>query len=170
MRAPPIDLSAIAERYATLLDIGRDIGVTPMVELWGSSKNLSKLSEVAFVAIQCGRPEALILPDIYHLYRGGSDFAGLKLLAGPAIQVIHVNDYPTNRPRTELNDGDRVHPGDGNAPLDVIFQTLAGNGCRAALSLELFNKSYWEQDAESVARIGLMKTKAAVEAALSGTR
>jgi sugar phosphate isomerase/epimerase len=164
--APKLDLFAVAERYAAILDIGRDLGVTPMVEIWGPSKNLSRLGEAVFVAVESSHPDACVLPDIYHIYRGGSGFEGLKLLAGTAVPVFHVNDYPGGRNRTELNDGDRVHVGDGVAPTDMIFKALADNGCRAALSLELFNKSYWEQDAEKVAREGLEKTKAAVERAL----
>ena len=165
--APKADLLAVAERYADILKAGREIGVIPMAEIWGPAKNLSRLGEAAIVAVESGDPDACILPDIYHIYRGGSEFAGLKLLAGNAIPVFHVNDYPTDRLRTELNDRDRVHVGDGGAPTDFIFQTLAANGCRAALSLELFNPEYWKQDAETVAREGLEKTRRAVTLALS---
>lgn len=165
--APQLNLLAVAERYAALLKAGRDIGVTPMAEIWGPSKNLSRLGEAVIVAVESGDPDACILPDIYHVYRGGSDFTGLKLIAGSAIPVFHVNDYPTDRPRTDLNDSDRVHVGDGSAPTDLIFRTLAANGCRAALSLELFNPGYWMQDAEQVVREGLEKTRTAVRRALA---
>ncbi len=164
--SPDLDLFAVAERYAQLLEIGRELGVTPMVEIWGPSKNLSRLGEAVFVAVESGHPDACILPDIYHIYRGGSDFSGLKLLSGKSIPAFHVNDYPTHRPRTELTDADRVHVGDGKAPTNDIFRLLADNGCQAALSLELFNRDYWKQDAEHVARTGLEKLKAAVRNAL----
>lgn len=165
--APKLDLLAVAERYAAILKAGRDIGVIPMAEIWGPSRNLSRLGEAVLVALESGDPDACILPDIYHVYRGGSDFTGLKLLSGGAIPVFHVNDYPTDRPRTDLNDSDRVHVGDGQAPTDYIFKTLADNGCRAALSLELFNPHYYQQPAEQVLREGLAKTRAAVERALA---
>lgn len=164
---PIIDLFALAERYAEVAKAGRDIGVTAVLEFWGSSRNLYRLSEAALVAIASGAPDACILPDIYHLYRGGSGFEGLRLLSGVAIPVMHVNDYPTDRPRTDLNDSDRVHVGAGGAPTDFIFRTMADNGCRTALSLELFNASYWRQDADLVAREGLERLKTAVERALA---
>ncbi|MEZ6065234.1 MAG: sugar phosphate isomerase/epimerase family protein [Planctomycetaceae bacterium] len=164
--APRLDLFAVAERYAALLDIGRDIGVTPMAEIWGPSKNLSRLGEAVFVAVESNHPDACLLPDIYHIYRGGSGFEGLKLLAGDAIPVFHVNDYPGSPERTALNDRDRVFVGDGAAPTDLIFRSLAENGCRAALSLELFNPTYWKRDAEEVVVEGLRKTKHAVAKAL----
>ena len=57
-----------------------------------------------FVAIESGHPKACLLPDVYHIYKGGSDFAGLGLLSGSAIQVFHVNDYPADPPRETIND------------------------------------------------------------------
>jgi hypothetical protein len=42
---------------------------------------------------------------------------------------------------------------------------LAGNHCQVVLSLELFNRDYWQLPAEEAARQGLEKMKAAVAAA-----
>lgn len=173
--APPVgatkdaglDLFEAAKRYKALLEVGDKTGVIPQVEVWGFSKNLSRLGESMFVAIESGHPKACLLPDVYHIFKGGSDFAGLTQIAGNCIQVFHVNDYPAQPPRKEMNDSHRVYPGDGVAPLNMIFQTLVKNGCKAALSLELFNRDYWKQDALNVARTGLMKTKDAVAKALA---
>lgn len=161
--SPRIDLFTVAERYRAILEAGAQIGVTPQVEVWGFSPNLSRLGEAVLVAIEAGHPDACVLPDIYHIYRGGSDFAGLKLLAGAGLHVFHVNDYPTVKPRTEANDADRVYPGDGDAPLAEIMSALRACGFRGALSLELFNRDYWQQDARDVARTGLAKMKAMVQ-------
>ena len=57
------------------------------------------------------------------------------------------------------------YPGDGIAPITMILQTLKANGATTALSLELFNKKYWEQDAAEVLRTGIAKMRAAVEKA-----
>ncbi|MGC4002438.1 MAG: TIM barrel protein [Pirellulales bacterium] len=38
---PKLDLFAAAERYRAPCDVGRQVGVTPMVEVWGFSKCLS---------------------------------------------------------------------------------------------------------------------------------
>ncbi|MEZ6056716.1 MAG: sugar phosphate isomerase/epimerase family protein [Planctomycetaceae bacterium] len=164
--APMVDLFALAERYGKLLEVGREIGVTPMVEIWGPSKNLSRLGEAVFVAVESGQPDACILPDIYHIFRGGSGFDGLRLIEGTKIPVFHVNDYPATPGRTEQNDSDRVHVGDGVAPVDMIFETLHHNGFQGALSLELFNRSYWEKDAATVLSEGLKKVQGAVAKAL----
>lgn len=162
----PIELMTIAQRYRALLDLGDQMGIVPEVECWGPSKVISRLSQTAYIAVESGHPKACILPDVYHLFRGGSDFNGLKMLDGRAIQVLHVNDYPESPPREQMNDSHRVYPGDGVAPLDAIFTDLAANGFNGHLSLELFNRDYWAQDPLEVARTGLEKTKAAVAKAL----
>jgi 2-keto-myo-inositol isomerase len=158
-----LNLLKAAERYRVLLELGERFGVVPMVEVWGFSQTLRRLGEAALVAIESNHSQACILPDIYHLYRGGSDYNGLKLLHGAAIPVFHVNDFPSNPPREQLTDAHRVYPGDGVAPLTPIFRDLAAIGFTGALSLELFNRDYWKQDALTVARTGLEKTRAAVQ-------
>lgn len=154
-----LNLMQAAERYRDLLEIGRSIGVTPQLELWGFSKSLSRLGEVLLVAAESGHPDACVLPDIYHIYKGGSDFQGLRLLAGTAVHVFHVNDYPADPPRETIRDGDRVYPGLGVAPTGQILKTLYDSGFRGTLSLELFNPEYWKQDPLSVARKGLEQMK-----------
>ncbi|MFM7846025.1 MAG: sugar phosphate isomerase/epimerase family protein [Planctomycetota bacterium] len=173
--APPVgatnqtdlNLFRAAERYRRLLEVGANIGVTPQVELWGFSKSLSRLGEVAFVAAEAGHPDACILADSYHIYKGGSDFRGLRCLAGSAMHVFHINDYPGEPPRDQIKDADRVYPGDGVGPLKTMLQDLVRVGFRGYLSLELFNPTYYQQDPREVARRGLEKTKAVVRAALS---
>ena len=166
-RQSGMDLFKAAQRYRKLLELGDTMGVVPQVEVWGFSKTLSRLGETVFVAVESGHRKACILPDVYHIYKGGSDFEGLRLLSGQSIHVFHVNDYPDDPPRKTISDANRVYPGDGIAPLNRIVSILSQNGFRGALSLELFNRDYWKQDALAVATTGLEKTKAAVEKALS---
>jgi len=165
-REPELDLDKVAERYRALLELGDQFGVVPQIETWGPSKNLHRLGQAMYVVIESGHPKACFLPDIYHTYKGGSDFHGYKAISARTIQVLHVNDYPADPPRETIRDSDRVFPGDGIAPLTQIFGDLAANGSNAVLSLELFNPTYWKQDPLAVAKMGLAKTKAAVKKAL----
>jgi len=162
-RQTDLNLFAAARRYGALLRLGKKMGVVPQVEVWGFSKSLSRLGEVLFVAAESGHSDACILPDVYHIYKGGSDFAGLELIDGSAIHAFHMNDYPDKPARDKIGDADRVYPGDGVAPLKQILQTLKRNGFQGALSLELFNRSYWKQDALEVAKTGLAKMKSVVD-------
>lgn len=169
--APPVgatnqrdlDLFKAADRYRALLELGEKTGVTPQVEVWGFSKSLSRLGETAFVAIESGHKDACLLPDVYHIYKGGSDFAGLSFINGRSIHVFHMNDYPADLPRETISDKHRVYPGDGVAPLQDILSMLHASGFQGVLSLELFNPEYWKQDALTVARTGLEKMEKVVE-------
>lgn len=164
---PPIlDLRKVAERYAALLELGEKIGVVPQLEIWGGSANLSRISEAAFVLAECGHPQACALFDVFHIYRGGSRPQALRIFNGKALHVFHMNDYPSEPPREQIRDSDRVFPGNGVAPLSEILTILWDIGFRGALSLELFNPSYAQMDAETVARRGLEKMQAAVKNAL----
>ncbi len=165
-RGVMLDLMEVARRYRALLELGDQMGVVPQLEVWGFSKNLHRLGQSVFAMIESGHPRACLLPDVYHIYKGGSEFTGLKLLSAEALQVIHMNDYPADPPRDTIGDRDRVFPGDGVAPLDAIIQDLHQVNPTMVLSLELFNPSYWKQDAMVVAQTGLRKMKAAVERAL----
>jgi sugar phosphate isomerase/epimerase len=162
-----LDLLRVAERYRAILDLGDQMDVVPQVEVWGFSQTLGRLGEAALVAIESGHAQACVLPDIYHLYKGGSGFSGLRLLGPHAMHVIHVNDYPAEPPRGQVTDAHRVYPGDGIAPLEAVFRDLAAAGFRGMLSLELFNRDYWKEDALTVARRGIEKTRAIVERSLN---
>lgn len=159
-----IDYLKAAERYRALLELGDSLGVVPQVEVWGFSQTLTRLGQAIMVAVESNHPKACVLPDVYHLYKGGSNFAGLKLLSRSAIHVFHMNDYPANPSRDTIDDCDRVYPGDGVAPLAEILQTLREIGFDGFLSIELFNPTYWQQDPFEVAQLALRKTKALVDA------
>ncbi len=156
---PVIDLIAAADRYHALMEIGQAQGVLPIVEIWGFSRTLRRLGEALCVAAESGDGKGTILPDIYHLYKGGSDFAGLGLLSSRAIGIFHLNDYP-KIDRAKITDADRVFPGDGIAPLQEVFAALRQMNYSGFVSLELFNRDYWKRDPKVVARTGLEKMKA----------
>jgi len=144
-RDNPVDLDRAAERYHDLLELGSTMGVVPQVEMWGGNTTIGTLSKAIYVAVQSGHPDACFLGDVYHIFKGGSDFDGLKLLGPSALQTFHMNDYPAEPPRAEMRDGDRVYPGDGIAPIKDIF-----------------NKAYWAKPIDEVAATGLAKMKAVV--------
>jgi 2-keto-myo-inositol isomerase len=91
----------------------------------------------------------------------------LKLLGKDAIQVFHMNDYPANPPRAKIVDADRVYPGDGVAPLKTLFRDLRAIGFHGMLSIELFNRAYWSQDALTVLQTALGKLRAQVKSSLA---
>lgn len=161
-----IDLFKAGERYKNLLDLGRKTGVMPQLEFWGAFPHFYHLGQALMVAAVADDADARILPDVYHLFRGGSGYEGLKMLSGDLIEVFHMNDYVMHIPREDQQDKDRVYPGDGGAPMQQIISDLRTMGGKKVLSLELFNPDYWQEDALTVAKTGLEKMKSLVSKAV----
>ncbi|MEM0924552.1 MAG: sugar phosphate isomerase/epimerase family protein, partial [Planctomycetota bacterium] len=163
--SPP--LAVIAERYRELCEVGASVGVRPQLELWGFSPTLSKLGELAYVAAEASHEMACVLPDFYHIYKGGNDFESLKMIEGSKIHCFHINDYPGDLTLDAIGDRDRVFPGDGVCPLPELIAMLVSHGFRGMFSLELFNRDYWKREADAVAREGLEKCRRVVGDAMT---
>jgi 2-keto-myo-inositol isomerase len=52
---------------------------------------------------------------------------------------------------------------DGHLPLKELVAEVKRRDYEGVISLELFNRTYWQQDPYEVARLGLEKMKAVVE-------
>lgn len=157
---PPLDLKIVAARYRATLELGDKTGVVPQLEMWGFSKNLSQVSDVMYVALESGHPSAKILLDIFHLYKGGSSVDTLPLVSTKAIDILHMNDYPSTIPRASITDADRIYPGDGVAPIRKVLEILGRGDRPLILSFEVFNKAYYAQDPLTVCKTALSKMKA----------
>lgn len=155
----PLDLLHAGEKYKRLLELGRKTGVMPQLEFWGAFPSFFHLGQAMAVAAAANDKDAKILADVYHLFRGGSGFEGMKMLDGQAIDIFHMNDFPGDIPRTNQQDKDRVMPGDGAAPMQDLANTLKAKGGEIILSLELFNPTYYARDAGAVIKEGLEKMK-----------
>lgn len=154
-----LDMSRAAARYRELLDLGSKLGVTPAMEFLGFTRSVYQLEQAVAIAQQAGHPDACIVLDPFHLYRGGSGFGGVKFLRGTNIAICHFNDSPFDPPRFAQSDADRVYPGDGILPLKEMLRDLEALGYKGYLSIELFNPNYWRQDLKEVARLAREKTE-----------
>ncbi len=161
--SPPrgqVDLGLGAQRYRQLLQIGREYGVKPAMEFLGFVEHVNQIKHAWQVVTEAGDPDGTIVLDVFHIYRGGSALDDLKKIPADKIAIFHFNDAPESPPREQQTDADRVYPGDGVAPLGAMLEIVKSSGYKGVISLELFNRTYWEQDPAEVARIGLEKMKA----------
>ena len=171
--APPGNSRALvtfdnaAKYYRDALETGERMGVQPLLELWGTHPVLGPLSHGIYVTVAAGRADASLLLDVFHLYKSGTPFTALKQINGASLHVIHLNDYPQAADASTLNDGNRIYPGDGVAPLRQILRDLRDNGFRGCLSLELFNRDYWARSADENLKTAMEKIRATVRAAMA---
>ena len=160
---PIIDLDVITDRYRTVLQMGEQTGVMPVLEMWGSSQSLKTISQVLYVVTKSENVNARALLDAFHIYKGGSSITSLPFVGKAAIDIFHVNDYPAGIAPAKISEPDRVYPGDGIAPLKQMLQAIKNPDKPIIISLEVFNQGYYKQDALLVAKTGLAKMKKVTE-------
>jgi len=152
-------LNVYAERFLRVIEAGKAVGVTPLLELWGAGA-LNKLADAVNIGIATGHSDANLLLDFYHLYRGGNSFDSLNLINLSRLPVFHMNDYPSDPPREQLNDRHRVYPGDGICPFNKIIPLMQKGGFQGTFSVELFNEDYCRNNTvEQVLATTLEKTR-----------
>ena len=154
------DLDAIADRYRALLELGDKQGVVPQLELWGFAPRAQPLERRGLRG-RCQRTSAGLHPG-GHLspvqrrlglrepavaLRGGAGCVSHQRLSGEARRARKSPTRPASFPATAWRRWPRC------------FGTLREIGYRGMLSLEVFNREYWNQDALYVARAGLEKTR-----------
>ena len=153
-----------AARYRELLEAGAAAGVKPSMEFLGFVGQFNTIEDALEVMEKSGHSAATTILDPFHVFRGGGSVESISKLSAKQIAISHFNDVPASPPREQQHDPDRVMPGDGVFDLRRYIELLRGTGYDSYLSLELFREDLWQQDPRDVARIGLEKMRAVVEA------
>ena len=163
--SPPMgraDLAQCGRDYAELLQIGREVGIRPAMEFLGFVEHVNSIATAREIMERSGDPSATIVIDWFHMVRGDGRetiMEDLRALQGEQIAIVHLDDVPYRKPFSEMTDGDRVYPGDGDIPIDDLFAVLAETGYDGPVSLELFNPELWAQDPYQVAKTGYEKSR-----------
>ena len=165
-RPADVDRTWCARCYRDLVKIGREeYGISVAFEFVGFMESIYRFGDAAGIAIDANIPDACLIMDTFHLYRGGSGFEGIRHVRGSFITNFHINDVPAEPAREEMSDKHRIYPGDGILPLASVFQQLKEIGYQGPLSLEMFNEAHYAQDPQVVAETALNKTLAIIQGA-----
>lgn len=152
-----------AKHYHELLELGRQFGVKPAMEYLGFVDDINTIEDALEIMRKSGHPDATIVIDPFHCFRGGGSIESIAKLTSNQIAISHFNDSPASPPRETQHDADRVMPGDGIVDLKRYCELLSATGYNRWLSLELFREDLWQQDPLSVAKRGIEKMRAFVE-------
>ena len=148
----------VAERYRDIIEIGmKEFNIKPAL-VFVKYFTIKTLGQAVGISMDANHPNALVIPDVYHMYISGGGFEGLKMLKGDAIAIFQFNDSPNTPAFKDLKDEHRVYPGDGILPLTSIFKDLKATGYKGFISLEMYNPNYYKEDLLQVAKTGLRKT------------
>jgi len=164
--SPPqqvVDLNHAIQRFGELLAIGTAAGVVPSMEFLGFVDGVKSVAAAWAIASGTGHPRATVVADVFHMIRGGGSIDDLLLLKGDRLACFHINDLPPQPDPLTQKDEDRVMVGDGIADLPRVIANLRAIGYRGPISLELFNRSLWEQDPLEVVQRGLERIRGLVE-------
>jgi sugar phosphate isomerase/epimerase len=92
--------------------------------------------------------------DVFHMYRSGETFTSLPQSMTQLLLAFHVNDAPP-LPIEKVVDTDRVFPLDGAIDLPLYIQQLREREFNGPVSVELFNKKYWELGEDKVVEMAM---------------
>ncbi len=101
--------------------------------------------------VVAGVPDVELVLDSCHWHASGS--GSLDAFPVERIAMVHLNDAPAKPPR-EIEDADRLLPGEGIIRLAELVAVLRDRGYHGPWSLETFNPRYWSEDPLRVARDG----------------
>lgn len=159
----PVDFALAGRRYRELLELGLTFGVRPAMEYLGFVQEVNSIGAARRIMRESGHPQATIVLDPFHDFRGGAGCEEIAQLRPEEIAVCHFDDAPASPPPPQQRDPDRVMPGDGVIPLKRFVALLRQIGYDRWISLELFREDLWRQDPLEVARVGLAKMRAVCE-------
>jgi sugar phosphate isomerase/epimerase len=145
------------ERYGQILELSCAEGVPASLEFLGFVEGINTLDKAWSICAAVGSADGTITPDAWHMFRGGSSPRALDAVPADHISCFHWNDAPATPARVQQTDADRVYPGDGILDLKQIARQLREKEYHGAVTLELFNRKYWEQDPLAVATTGLKR-------------
>ncbi len=157
------DRALVARYYRELLDIGLSFGVQPAFEYLGFVDDINTIDAAIEIVTNSEHPQATVVLDPFHCFRGGGGFESIAKLQGDQIAISHFNDTPASPPRVEQHDHSRVLPGEGHLDLKRYLDLLRQVGYRHWLSLELFREDLWSRDPREVAKLGLEKMRHVAE-------
>ena len=92
----------------------------------------------------------LVLDSCHWHASGGGSLDGFPV---ERLAMVHLNDAPA-KPPPQIEDADRVLPGEGVIRLRELVASLRDKGFSGPWSLETFNPSFWEEEPLAVGRRG----------------
>jgi 2-keto-myo-inositol isomerase len=154
-RAPGLATQQAIPGTRDALELARDragaVGIRIAFEFLGFADCPINTPELAAETVD-GMDGVELTLDSCHWHASGSH--SLRGFPVGRLTLVHLNDAPA-KSRREIEDADRVLPGDGVIKLAELIKELKAGGYAGPWSLETFNPSYWREDPGAVAARGL---------------
>src|ERR1700685_289710 len=87
-----------ARNYRELLELGLSIGVKPAMEYLGFVEDINTIEAPLEIMDNSGHPQATIVHDPFHIFRGGGSFESLLKTPADRTAIRHFNDAAPHPP------------------------------------------------------------------------
>lgn len=156
-RAPGLDTRRAIPGTRDALELARDradrMGIKIAFEFLGFADCPINSPAIATETVDGIDGIDLVLDSCHWHASGGQPLNGFPV---DRLVLVHLNDAPAKPPR-EIEDADRLLPGEGVIRLRDLMGELSARGFDGPWSLETFNPAYWKENAAAVARRGFDK-------------
>ena len=154
-RAPGLETRRAVPATRDALELARDqadkLGIRIAFEFLGFAD--CPINTPAIAAETVDNIDAIdLVLDSCHWHASGSQ--PLDAYPVDRLALVHLNDAPDKPPR-QIEDEDRVLPGEGVIDLKTLMAQLKTRGYSGPWSLETFNHAYWTDDPQVIAQRGL---------------
>ncbi len=141
-------------------------GVKIALEFQARNTFVNNLETAAMLVQSTAHSSVGICLDLFHFFIGPSKPDDLRLLTPATLFHVQASDV-ADQPRELASDADRILPGDGDFPLQPVFEHLRQMGYAGAVSLELLNPLFWQIPSRQIGEIGLTALRVALGQAKS---
>jgi 2-keto-myo-inositol isomerase len=153
-RAPGLETRRAIPGTRDALELARDradrLGIRIAFEFLGFGDCPINTPAIAAETVDGIDGVDLVLDSCHWHASGGQPLDGYPV---NRLALVHLNDAPAKPPR-EIEDEDRLLPGEGVIKLAELMRELTRAGYAGPWSLETFNPGYWTEKPEIVARRG----------------
>ena len=148
-----VDVDVAAEALADVCDGAARCGLAVSLEFLPWSGIPDPATALAIVE-RCGRPNAGLMVDAWHVFRGSGDVEALGLIPGERIVGVQLDDAPTEAAPVALVETleARLVPGEGDIDLVALVRALDRIGSTAPIGVEVYSKALAAEAATDVAR------------------
>jgi len=129
-------------------------GVRSALEFQAKATYPNNLQSAAALIEEIGDPNLGLCLDAFHFFTGPSKEADLAYLTSQNLFHVQLCDV-AGQPREFASDADRILPGDGDFPLELIISRLRAIGYAACVSVELLNPAIWRIGPRQFGEVGI---------------
>lgn len=143
-------IALVAEYIQPVCQAAAEFDCRIAIEPLGRHAVIPGCQEALAIIEQAGQANLGVMWDFFHYYKSEVPLDAIRAIPNDRLWLVHVDDSPA-KPPAELSDPDRVYPGLGDMPLTTYFEILRAKHYAGPLSVELFNKGYYERPIDEIA-------------------